>query len=141
MRIVWASAYRAGAITSDEEFTLIEDRFLAGGANTVRGFAQDALGPRTPITNQPIGGEAVAIFNQEIRFPIYRQLHGGVFLDTGNVFPRPEDVSFDDLRWSTGFGVRYELPFGVVRLDYGIVLDRMEGESANRLHLIFGQAF
>ncbi len=87
------------------------------------------------------GGEAVAIFNQEIRFPLWWKLRGGVFFDAGNVFGEAQDLDLGDLRTSAGIGIRFQLPIGIIRADYGWVLDRREGEAAGRFHFAFGQAF
>ena len=85
---VWAAGYRAGAIDSFGQTLLEDDRFQAGGPNSVRGFEQGALGPRDPLTNEPLGGAGVLIFNQEIRFPIVWRLRGVGFYDTGNAFEK-----------------------------------------------------
>jgi outer membrane protein insertion porin family len=143
---VWASSYRTGAIWSADPFTDpfldLEDRFTAGGPFSVRGFDANTLGPRFPDQDGfPIGGRGVVILNQELRFPIWDALWGGVFYDVGNVFARPEDIDLDALRESFGVGLRYDIGFGVLRLDVGRVRDRLEGEASERLHLSFGHAF
>ena len=117
--VVWASSYRLGLAAGDREFLIIDDRFEAGGANSIRGFKQNSLGPIITIEGQEflVGGQAVVVLNQELRFPIYKLLHGGVFFDAGNVFPTVESVALDDFRESAGFGLRLVLPFGPLRLD------------------------
>jgi translocation and assembly module TamA len=143
---VWASSYRAGAIWSGDPFADpfldLEDRFTAGGPYSVRGFEANTLGPRFPAENGfPIGGRGVLIFNQELRFPIWDDLWGGVFYDAGNVFAQPEDMSFGGLRKSYGIGLRYDIGFGVLRADVARVVDRQPGEAKERLHFSFGHAF
>jgi outer membrane protein assembly factor BamA len=143
--LIWASSYRLGVARGSAEFLFIEDRFKAGGANSVRGFNQDSLGPSViiPETNQEVflGGEAVVVMNQELRFPIYKSLHGGVFYDAGNVFPKFKDLRLSDLRHTAGAGLRLVLPFGALRLDWARILDLQEGETPSRLHFSFGYAF
>jgi outer membrane protein assembly complex protein YaeT len=143
--LVWASSYRLGLAEGSKEFLFIEDRFKAGGANSVRGFKQDTLGPSVfiPESDQEvfIGGQAVLVMNQELRFPIYKILHGGVFYDMGNVFPRVRDLRLSDLRHSAGAGLRLVLSFGALRLDWGRILDLQAGETSSRLHFSFGYAF
>jgi outer membrane protein assembly complex protein YaeT len=144
-KLVWASGVRLGFAPGERPFQLIDDRFQAGGPNSVRGFRQNALGPSVtvPETGKEIfiGGQAVAVLNQELRFPLYKALHGGVFWDAGNVFARLSDFRIPDLRQSVGAGLRYVLSFGAVRLDWARVLDPREGESSSRLHFSFGYAF
>ena len=51
----------------------------------MRGFEQNTLGPLTE-GGDSLGGQAVAVLNQELRFPIWKRVHGGVFWDAGNVW-------------------------------------------------------
>jgi outer membrane protein assembly complex protein YaeT len=159
-KVVWASSYRLGLAggtrineelsrTRDPAFLLIEDRFEAGGANSVRGFKQDSLGPSVTLPDGEkliLGGEAVVVMNQELRFPIYKMLHGAVFYDTGQVYPTVRSVRLSRLRHTAGAGVRLVLPFGPLRLDWARILDfnpdapDFDGKS-NRLHFSFGYAF
>src|SRR4029079_7685274 len=66
------------------ESLIVSERFLLGGATTVRGYAQDSLGPKDEL-GLP-GGDALLAFNGELRFPIRGWFHGVAFLDAGNVF-------------------------------------------------------
>jgi translocation and assembly module TamA len=143
---VWASSYRAGAIWSNDPFADplldLEDRFTAGGPFSVRGFESNTLGPTFPDENGfPIGGRGLVIFNQELRFPLWEDLWGGLFYDTGNVFARAEDIALHDLRQSYGIGLRYDIGFGVLRADLARLIDRRPGEARDRLHISFGHAF
>ncbi|HXV63912.1 MAG TPA: BamA/TamA family outer membrane protein, partial [Vicinamibacteria bacterium] len=144
-RLVWASGVRLGVAPGEFPLLLIDDRFQAGGASSVRGFEQNTLGPSVtvPETGEQvfIGGQAVGVFNQELRFPLYRSLQGGVFWDVGNVFARVSDFRIPDLRQSLGAGLRYVLSVGAIRLDWARVIDPREGESASRFHFSFGFAF
>jgi outer membrane translocation and assembly module TamA len=99
------------------------ERFLAGGANSVRGFATDELGTIDPVTRDPLGGEAVLVLTQELRFQGPRNFGGAVFYDGGNVFDRIEDFSLN-LRHSLGFGLRYGSAIGLLRVDLAFPLNR-----------------
>ncbi len=139
--VVWASGYRVGAANSFGQRLVGDDRFQAGGPNSVRGFEQNTLGPVDPILLRPLGGASVLIFNQEVRFPLLWRLSGAGFYDAGNVFETASDLSLTDLRQSAGLGVRFELPFGLLRLDWARVLDRREGEKRSRFIFSLGHAF
>ena len=132
-----------------------QKRFYGGGANSVRGFAQSTLGPRslsipveellrrrgssgdptcgpaavqdltcdgTPLAGsdlyqlRPVGGLATFGASAELRFRLTDGLLGGVaFVDVGQVWRR--SMALDDLELSPGVGLRYNTPFGPIRLD------------------------
>ena len=138
---------RAGAVHSlnntgpDEPTTLpIDERFFNGGATSVRSFGERTLGPLDPKGN-PIGGEFYTIFNVEYTFPIYGELQGALFFDSGDLLPTSEEPGVDDMRYALGAGLRYQLPIGPIRLDYGWNPDRQPGEDFGAFHFSFGFAF
>ena len=124
------------------------ERFFAGGDTTVRGFALDRLGTAETLDPQgfPQGGNGMAIFNLETRAPYWKNLQFVWFLDAGNVFKHATDIALDELRFSSGLGVRYRSPIGPLRIDWGWKLSTrllLEGgrERSNVLHISLGQAF
>ncbi len=123
----------------------IDERFFNGGSTTVRSFAERDLGPHD--NGDPIGGEFFTVFNVEYTFPIYGELQGAAFVDAGNLLPGLDDLfdgvtaSFDDMRYAVGLGLRYKLPIGPIRLDYGYNPDRHEDEDTGAFHFSFGFAF
>jgi outer membrane protein assembly factor BamA len=138
--LVWAQGYRAGVVPGDDPFYLLENRFQAGGPTTVRGFRQNGLGPQL-TEDEGLGGQGVFVFNQEIRFPIWKSLKGGVFWDAGNSWLWAYEFSLRDLRHTVGGGLRVMFPFGPVRLEYGFILDRRETEPRGRFVFGLGHAF
>jgi outer membrane protein insertion porin family len=65
----------------------------------LRGFGLNQAGPRDPVTGFPIGGQALLIFNQDLRFPMHLpligdKLGGAIFYDAGNVFSSVRDITF-----------------------------------------------
>ena len=119
--------------------TLFE-RFFNGGATSVRSFGERDLGPHDPNGN-PIGGEFFTIFNIEYTFPIIGELQGALFTDAGNLLPTSEKPGLDDLRYALGVGMRYKLPIGPIRLDYGFNPDPHAHEDNGAFHFSFGFAF
>ena len=96
--MVLASAARVGLGWGLGGVNLIPtERFRTGGARTVRGVEEESLGPRDPIFGDVAGGNALLVLNQELRFPVYRWLSGAAFVDAGNAFARPRDMSLGDL--------------------------------------------
>ena len=43
-----------------------------------------------------------------------------MFFDAGNLRPRAEQIGLSQERYGIGPGIRYNLPIGALRLDYGI---------------------
>lgn len=131
----------------------LPERFFAGGGMSLRGFALNQAGPRDATTGFPIGGQAMLLFNQELRFPmklprVRGTVGGAIFYDAGNVFqqanritlalkpPTPEFSTLvpnqcnvnctNEMRYfshSIGFGIRYATPIGPVRLDLAYQLN------------------
>ncbi len=119
----------------------LSERFFAGGGSSVRGFGLDEVGPKSPDSQVPVGGDALLILNQEIRYPIYHRLSGVVFLDIGNVYESLSDFKLFSTREAAGVGLRWNSPFAMLRLDWGFKLDRRPGESGSVIHFSIGQAF
>jgi outer membrane protein assembly factor BamA len=117
----------------------IDLRFFNGGPTTVRSYAERQLGPKDKSGN-PLGGEFYTIFNAELTFPIFGALQGATFFDAGNLHGDP-DVGFGGMRYAIGAGLRYALPFGPIRIDYGFNPDPHRNEDPGALHLSFGGAF
>ena len=139
-RTMLAFGARAGVIHSlNDEVIPIDERFYNGGANSVRSFAERELGPKS--RGEPIGGEFFTIFNAEYTFPVYGELQLAVFADAGNLVAQAEEAGFDDMRYAIGLGLRYQLPIGPLRIDYGVNPDRRDGEAFGAFHFSFGFAF
>jgi outer membrane protein insertion porin family len=83
------------------------------------------------------------IFNTEFIFPIAREikLKGLVFFDAGRSFDEDEDISFSELRTTTGFGVRWVSPFGPIRLEWGYNLSPEFDESNSKIEFSMGTVF
>lgn len=122
----------------------LPERFFAGGDYGPRGFPIDGVGPQiegADGTLYPTGGNALLLGNAELRYNVTRAFQLASFVDLGNVYPEARDIGRSDLRTSAGVGLRYRTPIGPIRLDWGYVLDRREGEPASKFHLTIGHAF
>lgn len=141
-RLVLAISLRGGVAEGygdTEELPLIK-RFFLGGRNTVRGYAQDSLGPKGQDGN-PVGGNVFLMHNLEMRLHVWKSFGIVGFLDGGNVWLTRNDVDLGEYRFTAGAGLRYMTPVGPFRLDYGHKLDREEGEDAAEIHFSIGHAF
>jgi outer membrane protein insertion porin family len=139
--LVLATSLRGGLIGlyGDTKDVPISERFFLGGRETVRGYAQNTLGPKN--NNQPTGGNAFLIGNIEMRYSIGKNFFLVNFLDFGNVWKKLGEVKVTDLKYTAGLGLRYKTPIGPIRIDYGHKLNRERNESNGEIHFSIGHAF
>jgi len=132
----------AEPLNAREEVPAI-DRFFIGGANTIRGFSTDELGPRGDSADVSRGSEFYLIFNQELRFPLFKKLWGSTFFDAGNGWEGLDDpkISFKRAAYSYGVGIQYLSPAGPLRLDYARRIKTRGIEFKDRLHFTILYAF
>jgi outer membrane protein insertion porin family len=139
--LVVASAARVGmARTFGDQVLIPSERFFAGGATSVRGYREGDLGPRS-IFGDADGGEALLIFNEELRFQIYRWLRGVGFIDLGNVYETLGDVRISELQVGAGAGLRLNTPMGLLRLDLSVPTSPRALDPKWRVHFGLGHAF
>ena len=133
----------AGAIYSygNARTAPYNEQFYVGGANSVRAFTIRSIGPGRYYQSSEENkyayidrtGDLKFEANLEYRFQIMGDLHGATFLDCGNIWLLREDPDrpggrlkaghfFKDLALGTGFGIRYDMDFLVIRFDVGIGL-------------------
>ncbi len=128
--------------------------FYAGGIGSVRGFETSSLGPRDASTDDRLGGDRQFIFSAELLTPLPgadRTLRGLFFFDAGNVWGYRrdvgqrnyyrEDLSFDDLRYSVGFGVAWISPLGPLKFSLAFPLNKKDGDDTQRFQFQIGTGF
>ncbi|MGD2085084.1 MAG: outer membrane protein assembly factor BamA [Candidatus Aminicenantes bacterium] len=138
--LVSATSIRVGLGSGLGQEKLPGERFFAGGGGTIRGFRQNMVGPLDPAGN-PLGGEALFIFKQELRVRLHDLFSIVLFTDLGNVYKTAGEFDMFNLRKSAGFGIRIHTDPLLLRLDWGFKLDRQPGESPSRIFISIGQAF
>jgi outer membrane protein insertion porin family len=83
----------------------LPELFFAGGGNSLRGFGLNQAGPRDPDSGFPIGGSALFVNSEELRFPPVSLPYLGegfgfaIFHDMGNVFTAGHDLLTGLMRW------------------------------------------
>ena len=125
----------------------------------MRGFNFEQAGPQGVLeprnanklpTLVPLGGDALAIFNFELRYPLSRRFTLVPFYDFGNVFRKISDFNFKGMTNTVGLGLRFNTPVGPVGVDYGYLLDPPSFVTASGgvlrqrqgvIHIRFGQSF
>lgn len=121
----------------------IDLRVFNGGATSVRSFAEREMGPRSRAGDTPLGGLMSQTCSLELSYEIRPSLELALFGDAGNLSETVENPFSppSGLRYAVGLGLRYKLPVGPLRIDYGVNPDRREGEPFGALHITFGFAF
>ena len=139
----------------------ISERFFGGGARDLRGFGFEEAGPQILVPKRdsndnvikdgngniirvlsPLGGNAVLVLSNEIRFPLWGPIGAVLFADTGNVFMRVRDITPGNITQTVGVGLRLKTPIGPVRFDYGfLVLNRPPNVAGSHKHFTIGQTF
>jgi outer membrane protein assembly factor BamA/autotransporter translocation and assembly factor TamB len=142
---LWAQGYRIGLAKGFGGQSVYTDNlFKAGGANSLRGYATDAVGPN--YRGDALGGEAVVILNEEVRRRLVGPVGIALFYDVGNVFPTVKTMSFD-LKHTLGLGLRWPSPIGLLRVDLGFPLNPEAGtedrpaDAHRQIFFSLGQAF
>lgn len=105
--------------------------FFAGGANDNRAWTAYNLGPGSSETTNEFNEANLKIaLSAENRFNIFGDLNGAFFIDIGNIWNALDDVEDDsatftsfkslkDIAVGTGFGLRWDFNFFVLRGDIG----------------------
>lgn len=105
--------------------------FFAGGPNDNRAWQAYDLGPGSSGGRNEFNEANMKLaFNLEYRFNLFSSLNGAIFSDIGNIWNVLDIVedeastfeSFSDLKdiaVGTGFGLRYDFDFFVLRFDIG----------------------
>ncbi|MCB0655330.1 MAG: BamA/TamA family outer membrane protein [Saprospiraceae bacterium] len=120
-------------------------QFFLGGPLSIRAWRVRELGPGSYVDTQQDSierdraffyqaGDFKLEFNAELRFPLFWRFAGAVFLDGGNIWSlRPKSVDdrpgarltknwIHEIAIGSGFGLRTDFSFFILRLDLGIKL-------------------
>jgi outer membrane protein insertion porin family len=139
-----------------KEFPFFKN-FYVGGVNTVRGYAQGAMGPYctpgsaacpslTSTNNIFLGGNKEIIGNAELFMPIpfmknNNQFRLSAFVDAGNVYSSDQAINLGDLRYSAGMGVLWVSPFGPLKLVYARPFHNQPSDKTESIQFQMGQQF
>lgn len=127
----------------------LEKRFFAGGNNSIRAwFARSVgVGAYNNYTARRIDqfGELRIEVNLEERFDIIGKLKGAIFLDMGNIWATKDTVGirkdFSNFKWESfykelaigsGFGLRMDFSYFIIRVDLGLKLHDPAFNPENR---------
>ena len=106
--------------------------FFSGGSNDNRAWEVYRLGPGSSGAISEFNEANMKIaFNIEYRFGLFGKLDGAIFTDIGNIWNVFDDTQdprrtfnglkdLNELAIGSGFGIRYNLGYFVLRLDMGL---------------------
>lgn len=115
---------------ADGDDVQIFDKKALGGAHSLRGFENRDVGPRDPVSGEVIGGDTAAFATLEYTFPLIERVRGAVFYDVGLVSEDSWDFG-SDLYHDAGLGLRLNLPFGPLAVDYAFPIESPDDEADN----------
>ncbi len=119
------------------------ERYFLGGPNTIRSFKAREISPEQDGTK--VGGNFQVLGNLEYTVPLPYSLRAALFFDVGNVygpdtsFGQPIDLT--NLKYAVGPGIRWNSPFGPIRVDYGFNPSPTGREKIGNIQFSMGAAF
>lgn len=118
--------------------------YFAGGSNDNRAWNPYSLGPgKTKEINDFNEANLKIAMNLEYRFPVVGDIKGALFADAGNIWnvfdsendPDKTFNGFDslaDIALGSGFGIRYDLTYFLIRVDLGFKTYNPAEETSKR---------
>ncbi|MGE0503487.1 MAG: autotransporter assembly complex family protein [Rhizobiaceae bacterium] len=139
-KFVFAARAAAGSIQGAGLAAVPADRrFYAGGGGSVRGYAYQGIGPRD-VFGKPTGGLSYTEASLEMRMAVTETFGVVPFIDAGSV-STSSIPDFSNLRFGAGVGIRYLTPFGPLRVDAAVPLNRRPGDPKFGIYAGIGQSF
>lgn len=149
IKLGWSKPFGESNIVPTEELLYL------GGANTIRGFTENSLGPQLNDSTAA-GANFIFIFNQEFRWKTIQALAAipglkklfkkfplwqSVFFDMGNGYEKASEMNLDNMAFSYGTGFQLVSPAGPIRIDYARSIRTKRYEVASRWHFTILYAF
>lgn len=137
-----------GNITGLNEDVRINHRFFMG-SQQIRGFANAGIGPRDTATTDALGGNSYYTASAEVRFPLGLPedlgITGASFVDAANLWDSdsqgPGIADDGTTRVSAGFGVAWSSPFGPIRIDFALPIQKEDYDETELIRFNFGTRF
>ncbi len=118
-----------------------DERFYAGGGGSVRGYEYQTVGDVTD-DGSPVGGLSLFEVSAEVRVSPGEKLGYVLFVDGGMAFSEKLLDTNDSLLWGAGVGLRYNIGFAPLRVDFAVPLNKRDGiDEGFQFYISIGQAF
>jgi len=129
----------------------LNNLFFIGG-DTLRGFQVGGIGPRDSNTTDALGGTYFYTATTELSFPLGLPKEIGIvgkaFMDIGSLWGLGGPAVYSNtvltsntMRVSTGVGVQWLSPFGPIRIDYAVPLQKDPWDKTENIRFSFGTRF
>ena len=125
--------------------------YFAGGAQSVRGFRANSIGPREGVSddnrfNNTIGGTKKLIAVAELFLPNpfapdSKSVRFAAFVDSGGVWRPGQRPKFDDISAAYGIGFTWIAPIGALRFSWAWPLKTQETDETERFQFSIGAPF
>ncbi|MBN1448970.1 MAG: BamA/TamA family outer membrane protein [Bacteroidetes bacterium] len=125
MKFRLGSIFRYGRSREDTLPVPPNRRYYAGGASSIRGWTARALAADSNAVN--FGSNALLEISTEVRWHLFPDAKNWLdgfwfvaFADAGNLWNELRDITPEDIALAFGIGLRYNLFFGPIRVDFGL---------------------
>lgn len=139
-------AISTGLTSKGSTFPFNKNTFV-GGADSVRGYKPNSLGPLSPIQNSgtpaAVGGQFAVTSSMELGYIIGQEKKLAVFgfVDAGNAANDPNNLTLNGLEKSRGVGVRWQSPIGTLDLSYAKPITPSNPDLEENWQITFGHVF
>jgi len=147
---LWFNHVLSGRLLSGYELGWSKDpvplfeRYFLGGANTIRSFKAREISP-VDTSGTKVGGNFQILGNLEYTVPLPFNLRAAMFFDVGNVYGPDQSfgtpIDLTKLKYAVGPGIRWNSPFGPIRVDYGLNPNPTGKEKIGNIQFSMGGAF
>ena len=136
------------------------ENFFAGGVQSVRGYRDNTLGPKSSITGDdissglpltsregdPVGGALKTVGSVEVVFPTPFGKKASTarlawFWDFGNVFDNTNDFEAREFRHSTGLALKWQAPVGPIIINFAFPFNDDKFDDTESIQFAFGNTF
>ena len=143
--LVFSTSARVGVVGAygSTSTTPFFANYYAGGFGSVRGFANNSLGPKDSNGENPLGGQLLTTASAELIFPLFSDtpsVRTSLFVDAGNVYTSGEFTT-GELRVSGGLNLAWLTPVGPLILVIANPLRQKAGDQTQSTHITLGRSF
>jgi len=135
-----------GAAYGDTTFYPPYKNYFAGGSSSIRGYDANSVGPKDPVTNNPIGGAVKMVANMDLILPnpfadTSDSTRISLFLDAGTVFTDVDSIDSKEFRYTTGLALIWITPIGAMRFNFSQALNEQVGDETRSFQFSLGSPF